>query len=91
MDSIILNTSMHSDDEEEFDSDNNHHLQKENKSTSSLGNQLKEAVSLPDEKICPSFTNYLYFLFAPTLVYCDTYPRYKSNILIIHNFKKKCG
>jgi sterol O-acyltransferase len=25
--------------------------------------------------LCPNFTNYLYFLFAPTLVYCDTYPR----------------
>lgn len=24
---------------------------------------------------CPSFSNYLYFLFAPTLVYRDNYPR----------------
>lgn len=24
---------------------------------------------------CPSFSNYLYFLFAPTLVYRDEYPR----------------
>ena len=24
---------------------------------------------------CPDFSKYLYFLFAPTLVYRDTYPR----------------
>ena len=26
--------------------------------------------------LCPSFTNYLYFLFAPTLIYSDNYPRF---------------
>jgi hypothetical protein len=26
-------------------------------------------------KLCPDFSNYLYFLFAPTLVYKDNYPR----------------
>ena len=26
-------------------------------------------------KVCPNFSNYLYFLFAPTLVYRDSYPR----------------
>ena len=25
---------------------------------------------------CPDFSNYLFFLFAPTLVYKDNYPRY---------------
>ncbi|ELU00615.1 hypothetical protein CAPTEDRAFT_225564 [Capitella teleta] len=30
----------------------------------------------PDEETpCPNFSSYLYFLFAPTLVYRDTYPR----------------
>jgi sterol O-acyltransferase len=24
---------------------------------------------------CPDFSQYLYFLFAPTLIYCDKYPR----------------
>ena len=24
---------------------------------------------------CPDFSQYLYFLFAPTLIYCDRYPR----------------
>ena len=29
-----------------------------------------------DEGKCPGFSKYLYFLFAPTLVYKDNYPRY---------------
>lgn len=33
--------------------------------------------NLKDEtKLCPNFSSYLYFLFAPTLVYRDSYPRY---------------
>ncbi len=27
---------------------------------------------------CPDFSNYLFFLFAPTLVYRDNYPRFVS-------------
>ena len=30
------------------------------------------------ETPCPDFSKYLYFLFAPTLVYRDSYPRYVS-------------
>lgn len=29
-----------------------------------------------ETKLCPDFSCYLYFLFAPTLVYRDIYPRY---------------
>jgi hypothetical protein len=29
-------------------------------------------------KEVPAFGNYVYFLFAPTLVYCDEYPRYRA-------------
>lgn len=28
------------------------------------------------KELCPDFSHYLYFLFAPTLVYRDQYPRY---------------
>jgi sterol O-acyltransferase len=27
---------------------------------------------------CPEFSKYLYFMFAPTLIYRDNYPRYYS-------------
>lgn len=30
--------------------------------------------------VCPSFSHYLYFLFAPTLIYCDEYPRTNRSI-----------
>jgi len=29
-----------------------------------------------EKKLCPDFSNYLYFLFAPTFIYRDSYPRY---------------
>ncbi len=29
------------------------------------------------ESPCPEYSKYLYFLFVPTLIYKDTYPRYK--------------
>jgi sterol O-acyltransferase len=35
-----------------------------------------ESNSTETKKIsCPDFSQYLYFLFAPTLIYCDKYPR----------------
>jgi hypothetical protein len=41
------------------------------------GNNEKSAVRNDENelKLCPDFSNYLYFLFAPTLVYRDNYPR----------------
>lgn len=30
---------------------------------------------LNEKKLCPDFSNYLYFLFAPTFIYRDSYPR----------------
>ncbi|XP_020295803.1 sterol O-acyltransferase 1 isoform X2 [Pseudomyrmex gracilis] len=42
-------------------------------------------VSLP---ICPGFSQYLYFLFAPTIIYRDKYPRTKQIkwMVIVRNF-----
>lgn len=36
------------------------------------------------ENLCPDFSYYLYFLFAPTLVYKDEYPRYISMYVFVH-------
>ena len=48
--------------------------------TSSAPTNIEEIDEDEDEagaksKVCPNFSNYLYFLFAPTLVYRDSYPR----------------
>lgn len=40
-----------------------------------------------DETPCPNFSNYLYFLFAPTLVYRDNYPRSVPH-LFHHSYSK---
>ena len=57
-----INSSFNSEDETEEEEFANN--KKTNESQDSM------------ETLCPSFTNYLYFLFAPTLVYSDNYPRY---------------
>jgi hypothetical protein len=35
---------------------------------------------------CPSYSKYLYFYFAPTLIYKDAYPRLVSNVLYSFQF-----
>ncbi|XP_029636046.1 sterol O-acyltransferase 1 isoform X1 [Octopus sinensis] len=35
----------------------------------------KKADSKCDDNVCPDFSKYLYFLFSPTLIYRDSYPR----------------
>ena len=32
--------------------------------------------SFDDDILCPKFSKFLYFLYAPTLIYRDNYPRY---------------
>ena len=45
------------------------------KDDSSSDEELISRKNKNDLKLCPDFTCYLYFLFAPTLVYRDEYPR----------------
>ena len=40
-----------------------------------------------DEGKCPGFSKYLYFLFAPTLVYKDNYPRYSLYTTLVDSDK----
>ncbi|CAF4303392.1 unnamed protein product, partial [Rotaria sordida] len=42
-------------------------------------NQLndQQAYSIPNSP-CPEFSKYIYFIFAPTLIYRDSYPRTSS-------------
>lgn len=37
--------------------------------------RLRPNTSSDDDSGCPSFSKYIYFLFAPTLIYKDHYPR----------------
>ncbi len=69
IDSLLLNSSIHSDDEEE---EPTHEFQELKTNI----NQINSNGVNSSDILCPSFTNYLYFLFAPTLVYCDDYPRF---------------
>ena len=41
-----------------------------------------------DEGKCPGFSKYLYFLFAPTLVYKDNYPRYSLSTTLVDSADK---
>ena len=68
----MISNSMQSEDEEEHESDN---YNTNNISASQKTQKEAHEQSINEEKLCPSFTNYLYFLFAPTLVYRDTYTR----------------
>ena len=49
-----------------------------------FSNERKEdesrAIRIPEEQegVCPDFSKYLYFIFAPTLVYRNNYPRLLS-------------
>lgn len=39
--------------------------------------------------MCPDFSKYLYFLFAPTLIYRDNYPRYVFTKIIKEDILEK--
>ena len=46
----------------------------EDEDLETVKSKLKEE-QVNEKKLCPDFSNYLYFLFAPTFVYRDNYPR----------------
>ena len=48
-------------------------IEKEN--SSDIDDNIDATSNFGGESPCPSFSSYLYFLFAPTLVYRDKYPR----------------
>ncbi|CAF0705986.1 unnamed protein product [Brachionus calyciflorus] len=50
-------------------------IEKPDESSSEDEQTPKKSASNDDTKLCPDFSCYLYFLFAPTLVYRDNYPR----------------
>lgn len=63
--------------------------------SSAEGTNIEEVDEDDDEKskVCPNFSNYLYFLFAPTLVYRDSYPRTKRIRwnLVFYDFAQVIG
>lgn len=61
-----------------------HHNKSDAKSNDEKDNEDSEKKS---KTICPSFSKYVYFMFAPTLVYKDDYPRTSGvrwRVVIIH-------
>ena len=50
----------------------NFNFDKESLSDGEETSEINNSSVLP----CPDFSSYLYFLFAPTLVYKDNYPRF---------------